>query len=308
MLILVFAMLLSLSACGMFETRLARAVQKMSRIDNLHFELSAQLELSLSLDESAGEEQAQAADTPSDEEDKTAQTGRKTRSLPLRASFEGSGELFTKPLLARFTTLLKLPGSRTRSENYLEKDGNAYYLYSRTNDGTLWQKQGLASGDDTQIKGIQYIVKGAESFSSVGQEDVRGRAAERYDGVLYGEFISGLLTLYRVQDFLSDQLGLPIKEELFDELPDAPASLWLDQESGMLVRLRVDLTEAARCISGRQLSDTREALALDTLGLKLDVEALSANLYLSEFDEAEAFSIPDEAKAAWGAELKPWES
>ena len=304
-LVLALLMLLSLSGCGIFETRMARAVQKMSKLNNLHFTLSVGLDLALSVSEPpAGE----STDAP--ESEAAAEEGSEpyeARVLPLQGSFTAEGELFTDPLLLRFDGLLRLPGSETRSENYIEKAESAYYLYSRTNDGTLWQKQGLAEQKKARVKGLQYLVKGAESFSPTGTETLDGRPADRYDAVIDSEYVAGLLSLYEVRAFLADGLGLQLREDVFDEPAAIPATLWLDQESGMIVSAEVDLNAFAEDIAQKQLDRVRGALDLQSMGLELKTTGLRLHLDLSAFDEAEAFQIPEEAKEAWGEETMPWE-
>ena len=307
--------LVSLPGCGMFETKLARAIQKMSRIDNLHYFLDAQLDLRLSLTESDSELAPQdGAEQPASEQEAAEEgsspdeTESELLQLDLRGSFEAEGDLYVNPLRMSMRSTLRLPGSDSKTEAYLEKEESAYYYYSRLNDGTLWQKQGFAAPDSAQVKGLRYIVKGAESFALAGEEEIGGRFAERYDGYLDGEYLSGLLKLYDVYELLADDFGLQLKDEVFDNLPDLPVSLWIDRETGMIIHAEADLTAVAQQIATTQLLETASAVKLDTLGLSLRLTGLKLALSLSDFNAADAFSIPAEAKEAWGSELKPWES
>lgn len=310
-LLLAALMLPSLAACDAFGTHMARAVQKMSRLDNLHFVLSAELELALSAAApgKAAAPEPEAAEKDAEAAEKDAETAETptSRVLPIRAEFSAEGELYTDPLRAAVQSELRLPGGVTKGENYLEKKDGAYYLYSRRNDGTLWQKQGLAEGDRGSVKGLKYIIQGAEGFTESGVEELDGRTAERYDGVIAGEYLAGLLELYRVWSFLAEDFGLRLHEGLFDDPADVPASIWLDRETGMIVRVDVDLTDFADAIADEQLRDSREALGLDAFGLGLELSALRLRADLSAFDEAGEFRIPDEALSAWGESVMPWE-
>ena len=299
-LLLAAIMIPGLAACGAFGTHRARAIQKMSRLGSLHFVLSAELELALTVAEPEGT----AEETAENGEDAEAPP---SRVLPLRADFSADGELYPDPLRAAFQTQLRLPGGVTKGENYVEKKDGAYYLYSRLNDGTLWQKQGLAEGDRGSVKGLKYIIQGAEGFAEAGLEELEGRTAERYDGVIAGEYLAGLLELYQVRAFLSEDLGLRLHEGLFDEPADVPASIWLDQETGMIIRVDLDLTDFADGIADEQLRDSRRALGLDEFGMELDLTGLRLRADLSAFDEAGEFHIPDEALSAWGESVMPWE-
>lgn len=286
-LLLAAAMTLSLTGCGIFDTKLARAIQKLSNLDSLHVALQVEAALELCID---------------------GQTEDEARSLPASGSFEAEGELYTNPLRARLDTVLRLPGSQTRQECYMEKEEHAYYLYSRKNDGALWQKQGLAEQDGAKVKGLRYIISSMETFTPAEEEEeLDGQAATRYDGALAGDSISELLELYGVWELLTDGMGLQLKDALFEELPDVPASVWVDGSTGMLVRIEADLTDLAAVIAERQLADSRDALDLDSVGVRLALTGLQLRLELSGFNEAEPFQIPDEAKAAWGDPVMPWE-
>ena len=298
-LLLAALLLPGLAGCGAFGTHMARAVQKMSRLGSLHFVLSAELALALTAAEPAAAEEAA--------EDGKEAEAPPPRVLPLQADFNAEGELYTDPLRAAFQTRLRLPGAVTEGENYLEKKDGAYYLYSRLNDGTLWRKQGLAEGDRGSVKGLKYIIQGAEGFGEAGLEELGGRSAARYDGVIAGEYLAGLLELYQVWDFLAEDFGLRLHEGLFDEPADIPASIWLDQETGMIIRIELDLTDFADGIADEQLRDSRRALGLDEFGVELELTGLRLRTDLSAFDEAPEFRIPDEALSAWGESVMPWE-
>ena len=286
-LLLAAALLLSLSGCGVFDTKLARAVQKMSKLDSLRLELQA--EAVLAVEGPAEQDGGQAA-------------------LQLPASCSGVFDLKVKPLLVKGETALQYPGGGQKHLACIEQKDGAYYLYSRANAGSLWQKRGLAQWDKLQVSGLRYIVQGAETFSEVGREEIKGSPATRYDGLLAGEYLEGLLQLYGVEELLRDGLGFQLAEGLFSGMKDIPASLWLDESSGMVVRLQLDLRDCAADLAARQLRQSRDASGFDALGLSLSLESLLVTVDLGQFDAIEDISIPDEARAAWGEDTKqPWE-
>ena len=113
--------------------------------------------------------------------------------------------------------------------------------------------------------------------------------------------------MFEVENTLTDGLGLRLAEGLFGEICDVPACLWLDDSSGMISRVDVDLTETGANMARRQLEELREASAFDSLGLKTELTELRLSVQLSSFDEAESFTIPDEAQSPWGETVMPWE-
>ena len=300
-LFLALLMLFSLSACSVFSTKMAAAIQKTSKLRSFHVDVEASLELALCLDASRDPE-AEAEDG----EDASAAEGAR-QELPLRGSFTGSGECYTDPFQLHLDTELSLPGSSSKRLIYGEKDENAYYFYSRLNDGSIWQKNGLAAWSAGKIDGVKYLVQAADFFEASGTETVGGYTATRYDGAIPGEYLSGLFTLYRLREFLCDGLGLQLAEGVLEETADVPASIWLDTESGMIVRLDADLGAFGRAASEKQLAAARGALGFGSLGLSLELRDLRVSMRFSDFNGAADFQIPDEAKSAWGEKTQPWE-
>ena len=287
-LLLAAVLVLSLTGCGVFDTRMARAVQKMSKLSSLRMDLTAEMTLSLTT-EAAGESVEAAA----------------VLKVPVRCT---SGiDIFTDPLLARAELALDLPGRTTGLSAYLEKTETCYNLYSLRSTGSIWQKQGFTDLNRAKVTGLKYIVQGAETFVQGAEEEIGGAKAVRYDGCIVGEYLEGLLELYGVRELLADGFGLQLAPDLFQEMKDVPASLWLDSDSGMIVRISLDLTELGAQMGGKQLDDLRRASDFDALGLNIALESFVVTVDLSQFDAVEAFAIPEEAQAAWGETRQPWE-
>ena len=95
---------------------------------------------------------------------------------------------------------------------------------------------------------------------------------------------------------------------LFDDLADVPASVWLDQESRMIVQIDAELGELLSLLAERSLAESRSASSFDTLGLEMSLERAHLSLRLRDFNEAEDFQIPDEARSAWGSDVMPWDT
>ena len=282
------ALLLGLTGCGVFDTRMARAVQKMSKLNSLRLDLTAEMTLSLAT-ETAGES---AADAP---------------LLKVPAACTGGIDLFTDPLLARSEFTLALPGRTSGLSAYLEKTETCYNLYSLRTTGSIWQKQGFTELDKAKVTGLKYIVQGAETFVQGEEESVNGSPAVRYDGTVVGEYLEGLLELYGVWELLTDGFGFQLAPELFRDMEDVPASLWLDSDSGMIVRVSLDLTGLGAQMGKKQLEDLRKGSGFDALGLSVALDSFVVTVDLSQFDAVEPFAIPEEAQAAWGETKQPWE-
>ena len=110
-----------------------------------------------------------------------------------------------------------------------------------------------------------------------------------------------------MHEWLCDELGLKLEDGLFDGLPDVPASVWLDKESRLIVRVDAELGELLSLIAERQLAESRRASSFDTLGLSMDLKRAHLSLHLSDYDAAEPFAVPEDARSAWGSDVMPWD-
>ena len=295
-LLLAAVMLLGLSGCGVFDTKMAKALQKMSKLRNLHYEISA--DLSLNFRQAQTEEEADAD---------AAEEGTILPAITVDGSFRGSGELFVDPLLVKMDTKVRVPGFESSKRLYLEKKDNVIFVYSLANGGTIWEKQGFALEEKARVSALRFLITGLESFEITDDPDLQQEGTTCFRGVLGGEFLQELLEMFEVESTLTEGLGLRLAEGLFGEFTDVPAYLWLDNSTGMISRVDVDLTETGANLARRQLAELREASAFDSLGLETELTQLRLSVQLSRFDEAESFAIPDEAQAPWGETVMPWE-
>ncbi|MBR1455702.1 MAG: hypothetical protein IJ594_00910 [Oscillospiraceae bacterium] len=306
-LVLAAALLLSLSGCGVFDTKMARALQKMSKLHDLHYAFSAELELALERLPEPAQDEADGETAPQPEAPEETEPAMPA-VLPLTGSLTGSGELFVDPLLAKMDTVLQIPGFESRKEIYLEKDGDVIFLYSLANGGSIWEKQGFALQETARVSALRPLIAGVESFAVTDEPEMQREGTTCYLGILEGAYLQSLLELFSVEDTLRGGLGLRLADDLFEEVADAPAYLWLDNATGMLVRLEVDATAVGDRMAAKQLRSFREASEIDTLGLEAHVTRLRLSVDLSQFDEAQSFTIPEEAKAPWGEKVMPWET
>lgn len=292
-LLLAAAMLTGLSGCGVFDTKMAKALQKMSKLRNLHYEISA--DLSLNIRQAEPDESGQEAGA------------EPAPGITVDGSFRGSGELFVDPLLVKMDTQVRVPGFESSKRLYLEKKDSVFFVYSLANGGTIWEKQGFALEEKTRVNALRFLITGLDSFEITDDPALRQEGATCFRGMLPGEFLQELLEMFEVESTLRDGLGLRLAEGLFVEIRDVPAYLWVDDSSGMISRVDVDLTETGANMARRQLEELREASAFDSLGLKTELTELRLSVQLSSFDEAESFTIPDEAQSPWGETVMPWE-
>lgn len=277
-LLLAVLMLLGLTGCGAFETKMARAVQKISKADSLRLEVLDELSVDVT---AAG----------------------KTVSVPVTLS--GTVELYLGPLKARAELTLETPGGLTELLYYIEESGDVFNIYQNINGGAAWQKMGLTAGRDIRADGLRYIVDGAETFERV-EEPGADDGSFRYDGEIPGAFIQGFLELYEVREQLEEEYGLTLDETLFQDLSGIPTSLWLNKK-GELDLILLEPGALVDGLLGKLLADPLAASGLDGLDITVRVTENRIVIQLCDYDRLESMEIPEDARRASGDEMEPWE-
>ena len=278
--ILLIVMAFTLSGCGSFEARIARAASQMQKLDSMHMDIDLQFSLAVTL---LGE------------------------SVAMDYAMDIESDMFTDPLLARMDMTLQGFGESLPFQYYMEEEDGIYTLYFTSDGGDSWQKQNFKSEEypgnlatSNAVSQLALFSKSAKSFREMGTESINGSAALRYDGVLEGEIVSEALTQSGVAAMLSEQFGTPIDMSVFAGT-SISASIWIDQKTGMIVRYDLDLTEAMNDVLKMALDAVLESAGVDGLeGLTSSVELKDClfSTVLSQFDAVERFEIPAAAKAA----------
>ncbi|MDO4973450.1 MAG: hypothetical protein Q4E38_04505 [Eubacteriales bacterium] len=278
-LLLAVVLVMSLSGCGAFETKMARAWQKLDKLDSLRLDVEDDLSVSVAVGE---------------------------QRVPIPLKLSGTVDLYLNPVQAKADLVLTWPGKETKLTAYLQEDGETMNVYWNLNGGVLWEKASLtASHPRLKPNGIKYIIECVETFREVEQPGVTD-GSSRFDGQLPGSFIQGFLEIYEVENRLADDFGLEVPEGLFASLNSVPASLWINRDG----ELDLIVLEPAAFLNGflpRLFADYRAASGLDQLPLTYTVENNRIILQLSHFDELEMLVIPEKVLSPWGDGAADWE-
>ena len=282
-LLLVLALLLGLSGCSLFDTKMARAIQKLSKTESLHLDVY----LRGTVDVTAGGQ---------------------TVALPGKVS--GDVELMLDPVKAAFDLDLAYLGQEQRLRGYLEDKDGTCDLYTNLNGGSAWEKRSFNEKEDgPRVRGLRYFIDGAETFTPVKTEEILGLACTRYDGAVTSAFLQGLVDLYDVGGQLEEAYGLSWQPDLFAGKSDVPARMWLEEDSGRLVRIDMDLSDLGRELMDTLLADMREETGLAGLDMEVSLSELVLSLGFTGYDQLEDIPMPEEVFAAWGGgDKQPWES
>ena len=245
---------ISLSACGdSFESAMARALSEMQDVESLHMDMVMSLDMSLSAE-------------------------GQTIDLPI--SMDMSMDTINEPLTAHATMNMNVMQQPVGVEYYLEQSGENYQMYANM-DGGGWESMSMDEtelGQFSAVDGVEFYLQCASAFEKVGEEEVNGATASRYDGEIPADMLAEALE--RSGAYSMDS-------------PPAWASRYLDNETGLPVRYDIDMTDLMR----EMMEATLAAVGAGD-AMSWEIGEASVSVTLSDFNGIDAIEIPDVARGA----------
>ena len=264
--ILVFAMLaamlLSLCGCGMFRTRVAKAAVKMSKLESLHADVDMEIGMKLSL---LGQDM---------NVDSSVTGGVDIQRSPARMYANITADV------ADFEQNLLLYG--------VGRDGG-FDVYSSADSGESWTKGsvendvGAKSGTADAKSVFLLLSDSAASFKEYGKEKVNGSDALRYNGKITSDELKQALELANARQALEESLDVELDDDIFADPGSVPVSIWIDEKSGMIVRIEMDMSDV---MQGLVPVLVDKAMEKANIGINVNTKVYDVTLSvtLSEFD------------------------
>ena len=264
--ILVFAilaaMLLSLCGCGMFRTRVAKAAIKMSKLDSLHADVEMQIGMGISL---------LGQDVNAD------------------AAITGGADIQRDPERVYVNMNAEVAGFEQNMLLYaVGRDGGAD-VYSSADSGESWTKGSIENDDSSKSskadgKSLFLLLSdSAASFKEYGKEKINGSDAIRYKGEITSDELKQALELANVKQSLEESLDVELDDDVFADLGSVPVSIWIDEKSGMIVRVELDMSDVMQGLVPVLVDKSLEKADIG-IGVNTKVYDVTVSITLSEFD------------------------
>lgn len=287
--VLALAMVLSLGACGAFETKMAKAAQKMSKAESFRMDMDMDMDMSISL---MGE------------------------SLGIDANVEAKMDIITKPAKMGGSMVMDIMDEEIEFLFYLEQTDDGYTLYLSPDDGESWVRrdvEGVEAPEVSKTEQLGMLAKLAETFEEQGTEEIRGSAATVYKGMIPGADISAAIAesgaLEQLAE-LQDSAEIDLSGLDFSDLSDIPATIAIDNKSGMISRYTMDMTDIMQDFMGSIMDvvlaqvakeSGMEGVDLAALGLTVEIDKVEATVDLFDYDAVKTVEIPQAALEAEAA-------
>lgn len=257
---------ISLSACGdSFESAMARALSEMQDVESLHMDMVMSLDMSLSAE-------------------------GQTIDLPI--SMDMSMDTINEPLTAHATMNMNVMQQPVGVEYYLEQSGENYQMYANMDGG--WESMSMDEtelGQFSAVDGVEFYLQCASAFEKVGEEEVRGATASRYDGEIPADMLAEALERSGAYSMVE---GLGVSEDSTEGLTSGMGlSIYLDNETGLPVRYDIDMTDLMR----EMMEATLAAVGAGD-AMSWEIGEASVSVTLSDFNGIDAIEIPDDARGA----------
>lgn len=165
-------------------------------------------------------------------------------------------------------------------------------------DGTNWQAQEVELTQIEQYDAASNMtgyMQDSYEFQDAGTEQIDGKNARKYTGTLKGDDLKETVMSTGALDSLSS-LGMDTTqvETMFNDLGDLPINLWIDETDLVPVKYEMDMTS----LMSKLMANTLEAMGAEAEGVSMEFNKLHVVMTCSDYNSAEEFEIPEEAKAA----------
>lgn len=206
----------------------------------------------------------------------------------MEISYNISTDMQKDPSLIKMEGTLNAMGKTVDYLYYGEEIDGTMLAYASLDGGKTWTPEATdISGIADQANSLNSWILNAESAELVGTETVLGTETTVYTCQIPGS------TFAQSNNMLST-LGAGIDASLIEDVKPVPATIWIDNETGLILRIRIDMVEYMRTIFERAM---QEQMAEAGLSVDLDVQRASLDVTSSQFDSIAPIVIPEEAKA-----------
>lgn len=174
---------------------------------------------------------------------------------------------------------------------YSVKDGSKYVIYTSRDEGATWEQQELeekiAANESIPTADAMKMIAGyTEKFEKTGTDEIHGRKADVYEGVLTGDEFKEFMMKAGSFGTLVESFGVSADDLGDSFVSEMPMKVSLDQKTGMVLGYSADL--------GEFMQKMMEAMMTATLSAAMQGEELPADFDLNSFLSIKVNSVKSE--------------
>lgn len=180
---------------------------------------------------------------------------------------------------------------------YAEKaEDGSYTMYM--NNGSEWQSQTVDADMMKQYdaaSNMNFYMQDKYNFQDAGSEQLDGKAAHKYTGVITGDDIRELIMSTGTLNSLN---SLDLDESQFEtilkDVGEQTITLWIDEAELYPLKYEMDMTSMMNAL----MAGLIEASGEEAEGFSIEFPKVNLVMTCSDFNAVSEFEIPEEAKAA----------
>lgn len=185
---------------------------------------------------------------------------------------------------------------------YGEQAGDGLTVYISLDGGDHWSRQTISSVMDLMPhdpgEQAEIFLACVQGFAESGKENINGAPATVYTGAISGDYVEQAIKVSGSLDSVSQLLGTQVSEDMFRDLGSIPASIALDDESGMVVRYTMDMSQVMGTLVERIMAKMLEKYGEDAPSMEVKMEKVTLSMTLSQFNAVPEIRIPEAARGA----------
>ena len=218
--------------------------------------------------------------------------GEIRQSIPVDVDMTLTMNVIQDPLLIQAHMTVSALGQTTSSLIYGAKDGEHTVIYTSLNNGATWQKRTDPEGDGMLTAPVEAmdLLGDSVDMALAGTEDVNGRPAAVYVGKLDGQHLQEIFESTIALEGMSEALAVDLPEGALADRQDMDVKVMIDEESGLPVRYRVDMTAALQYFLTAALQE-----GMEDAEMQLNMSTAWLEGTLADFDAVSPFAIPEAA-------------
>ncbi len=208
------------------------------------------------------------------------------------------------PDRAALTASIDSMGQKQDFRIYTEVLDGKNYSYTSLDDGRSWSKtedSASALGFQNPSESIEVWMKHAKDFQKVGTQTFAGYQTTEYRGTLSGEFIKDVLGS---SGNLVAGLGDADTDTILKDMDDIPISFFIDNDSGCLVRISLDMKAAMETLIDRVMKQQLGELA-SSFEIECKAESVLMECTMSQFNAVPEIVIPADVKGEGESQQVP---
>lgn len=199
------------------------------------------------------------------------------------------------PMLAKIDMSMDMGElGKQESSMYMEEADGEYNLY--VSDGTSWQAQTVPALTATQYDAANNMSNYMDdSLQAAGTEKLDSGNAYKFTGTISGDKMKEVMNASGMMDSLSSY-GVDASQidSLLSDVGGISVTYWIDEATSYPVKYEIDETEVMNTL----MSKAMESAEGQDASASIEFSKVTMQMTCSDFNAADAVTIPDEAKEA----------